>query len=64
MTELAQVGGPRSRTDTLLGPANQAASRRFLRESRAKVWDNAVDLNAARVARSCRVPSGSAIWRR
>jgi len=34
--------------DTLLGPANQAASRRFLRESRAKVWHNAVALNAAR----------------
>ena len=47
--ELARVGGPRSRTDTLLGPANQAASRRFLRESRAKVWHNAVALNAARV---------------
>jgi hypothetical protein len=45
--ELARTG-PRSRTDILLGPANQAASRRFLRESRAKVWHNAVALNAAR----------------
>jgi hypothetical protein len=46
--ELARIGGPRSRTDVLLEPANQAASRRFLRESRAKVWHNAVALNAAR----------------
>ena len=46
--ELARAGAPRSRTDVLLGPANQAASRRFLRESRAKVWHNAVALNAAR----------------
>ncbi len=46
--ELARAGAPRSRTDVLLGPANQAASRRFLRESRAKVWHNAEALNAAR----------------
>jgi hypothetical protein len=46
--ELARAGAPRSRTDVLLGPANQAASRRFLRESRAKVWHNAVALDAAR----------------
>jgi Family of unknown function (DUF5995) len=45
--ELAQLG-PRSVADSLLVPLNQAASRRFLRESRAKVWDNAVELNAAR----------------
>ena len=46
--ELARAGAPRSRTDVLLGPANQAATRRFLREARAKVWHNAVILNAAR----------------
>ncbi len=46
--ELARAGGPRSRADVLLGPANQAASRRFLRESRVKVWHNAVALNTAR----------------
>jgi hypothetical protein len=46
--ELARIGAPRSLTDALLGPANQAASRRFLRESRAKVWHNAVALDAAR----------------
>jgi hypothetical protein len=45
--ELAEAG-PRSLTDSLLGPANQAASRRFLREARAKVWDNTIELNAAR----------------
>jgi uncharacterized protein DUF5995 len=39
---------PRSTTDTLLAPLNQAASRRFLREARAKVWDNTMELNAAR----------------
>ena len=53
--ELARIGAPRSRTDVLLGPANQAASRRFLRESRAKVWHNAEALNAARATRSRRV---------
>jgi Family of unknown function (DUF5995) len=46
-TELGRLG-PRSRLDTLLGPANQAASRRFLREARTKVWANARELNAAR----------------
>ena len=45
---LARIGAPRSLTDALVAPANQAASRRFLRESRAKVWHNAVALNAAR----------------
>jgi hypothetical protein len=35
-TELEAVGGPRSRTDRLLQPLNRLATRRFLRESRAK----------------------------
>ncbi len=47
-TELA-AAGPRSAADTLLAPLNQAASRRFLREARAKVWDNTIELNAARL---------------
>jgi uncharacterized protein DUF5995 len=34
--------------DRLLQPANRAASRRFLAEARAKVWDNAVQLDRAR----------------
>ena len=48
--EDAELAGaaPRSRTDALLAPLNQASSRRFLREARAKVWDNAIELNAAR----------------
>ena len=46
-SELGQLG-PRSRADALLGPANQAATRRFLREARAKVWANTLELNAAR----------------
>jgi Family of unknown function (DUF5995) len=46
--ELARAGAPRSRTDVLLGPANRAASRRFLREARAQVWHNAEALNTAR----------------
>jgi Family of unknown function (DUF5995) len=47
-TELEAVGGPRSRTDRLLQPLNRLATRRFLRESRAKVWANARLLDAAR----------------
>jgi hypothetical protein len=48
--EDAELAGaaPRSATDALLAPLNQAASRRFLHEARAKVWDNAIELNAAR----------------
>ena len=52
---------PRSLTDAAR-PANQAASRRFLAESREKVWHNAVALNAARPAVRPRTPSGSANW--
>ncbi|HTZ42308.1 MAG TPA: DUF5995 family protein [Jatrophihabitans sp.] len=35
--------------DRALRPANRAASRRFLREARRKVWHNTLELNAARV---------------
>lgn len=45
--ELASTA-PRSAVDAALAPLNQAASRRFLREARAKVWDNTIELNAAR----------------
>ncbi|GAA0733013.1 hypothetical protein Drose_21160 [Dactylosporangium roseum] len=34
--------------DRLMGPANRAATRRVLRESRAKVWRNATVLDQAR----------------
>jgi Family of unknown function (DUF5995) len=36
--------------DKLLQPANRMATRRFLRESRAKVWANALELSKARKA--------------
>jgi len=49
-TELAALSGPRSRTDRLLEPLNRLATRRFLRESRAKVWANARLLDTARRA--------------
>jgi hypothetical protein len=49
-TELEAAGGPRSRTDRLLQPLNRLATKRFLRESRAKVWANARLLDAARRA--------------
>jgi hypothetical protein len=48
-TELEALG-PRSRTDRLLAPLNRLATRRFLRESRAKVWANTRLLDAARRA--------------
>jgi hypothetical protein len=46
--ELDASGATRSLMDRVLKPANRAASRRFLRESRRKVWANAVALSAAR----------------
>ena len=49
-TELEAIGRPRSRTDRLLQPLNRLATRRFLRESRAKVWANTRLLDAARRA--------------
>jgi Family of unknown function (DUF5995) len=49
-TELEAVGGPRSRTDRVLQPLNRLATKRFLRESRAKVWANARLLDQARRA--------------
>jgi hypothetical protein len=49
-SELEAAGGPRSRTDRLLQPLNRLATRRFLRESRAKVWANTRLLDGARRA--------------
>jgi hypothetical protein len=46
--ELA-LTGPRSLVDRVLTPLNRLASRRFLRESRQKVWHNTVELQHARV---------------
>ncbi len=45
--ELRELG-ERSWQDTALQPLNRAATRRFLRESRAKVWANARTLSRAR----------------
>ena len=36
--------------DRVLRPLNRRASRRFLREARQKVWHNAAELQAARLA--------------
>jgi hypothetical protein len=41
--------GPLSVLDRLLRPLNQASSKRFLREARAKVWLNVEQLQAARL---------------
>jgi hypothetical protein len=40
----------RSLLDRALQPLNRIASKRFLRESRMKVWHNTVELQAARLA--------------
>jgi len=47
--ELAAISGPGSSLDRLLRPLSQLATRRFLRESREKVWANAVVLSQARI---------------
>jgi uncharacterized protein DUF5995 len=46
--ELAVHG--RTLTDRLLQPLNRLSSKRFLRESRTKVWHNTAELQVARVA--------------
>ncbi len=45
--ELRELG-EQSWQDTVLQPLNRAATRRFLRESRAKVWANAAALSRSR----------------
>ena len=49
-SELEALSGPRSRTDRVLQPLNRLATKRFMRESRAKVWANARLLDSARRA--------------
>ncbi|GAA1848552.1 hypothetical protein JOF54_000716 [Microlunatus capsulatus] len=46
--EDAALGGARRVVDRVLTPANRWASRSFLAESRRKVWDNVLALQAAR----------------
>jgi Family of unknown function (DUF5995) len=47
-TELEALSGGRSLVDRLLQPLNRLGTKRFLKESRAKVWTNARLLDAAR----------------
>ncbi len=47
--EDAALGGGRSWLDTVLTPLNRLASKRFLRESRQKVWHNVGELQRARL---------------
>jgi Family of unknown function (DUF5995) len=47
-SELAAHG--RTLIDRVLQPLNRLSSKRFLRESRTKVWHNTVELQAARLA--------------
>lgn len=44
------LGGARRLVDRVLTPANRWASRRFLAESRRKVWENVLALQQARLA--------------
>ena len=44
------AAGGRSFTDTVLQPLNRLATKRLLRESRRKVWANAITLSASRRA--------------
>jgi hypothetical protein len=46
--ELRAVSGPLRLLDRILGPANRAATKRFLREARRKVWLNTMELQRAR----------------
>jgi hypothetical protein len=48
--ELQRVAPARTWQDAALQPLNRMATRRFLREARAKVWANAVQLSLARRA--------------
>ena len=47
--EDGEIGGPRRAWDRVLTPANRWASRRFLAESRAKVWQNVLALHQSRL---------------
>lgn len=46
--ELARLSGPASPIEQAVRPLNRVGTRRFLRESRRKVWFNAALLNRAR----------------
>jgi hypothetical protein len=44
-----QLAADQTRVDKLLGPLNRLGSKRFLRESRQKVWHNVGELHIARI---------------
>jgi uncharacterized protein DUF5995 len=46
--ELTKISGPPPLLDRMLRPFNRLGTRRFLRESREKVWANALALSRAR----------------
>jgi hypothetical protein len=48
--ELQRAGDPRTWLDHRMAPLNHAASQRFLREARRKVWANTAVLHRARLA--------------
>lgn len=48
--QLVERPGDRTRLDRMLKPFNQSATKRFMKESRRKVWRNAVLLSEARRA--------------
>jgi len=47
--EDAELGDRKTLLDRLLTPLNRLGSKRFLRESRQRVWHNVVELHAARL---------------
>jgi len=47
--ELEKAGPSRTPLDRVMTPLNQAASKRFLKEARLKVWHNTVALHEARL---------------
>jgi hypothetical protein len=47
--ELERVGPRRTPLDRVMTPLNQAASKRFLKEARLKVWHNTLALHEARL---------------
>jgi Family of unknown function (DUF5995) len=58
--EDADLGWKHRRVDRLLAPVNRWASRRFLRESREKVWHNTTLLQQARAAGASAYAAGVA----
>lgn len=48
--EDGELSAEQTLLDRLLRPLNRLSSKRFLREARQKVWHNAMELNAARLA--------------